>query len=218
LQELNNPKLAVSVLAANRLAVVPDLLNGRGEPIKIAVKFGRPRKAHSIRIIKIDGRKVEFVDDMYVSYAGNGAERRWSFLNEAESKTSGAARGFRKQVGSSQFRVGSQGVREVEMIVEGFKNPIRVRPECLVFSGRATVRNAVTLLSKTDWAQLEEEQRRRLTNLLIAGDYVGLYTHSDFRYESTSRGYGESFCCVTLPIPVTYFDALVAAIWPQASE
>ncbi len=101
------------------------------------------------------------------------------------------------------------------MTVEGFKRPIRVAPERMVFSTRATVRNAVTLLGRQDWARLPEEQRCRLTDLLAAGDEAGLYVHSGFQYQNTSRGYGESFCLVTLPIPVTYFDVLVAAIWPN---
>ena len=218
LQELNDPTVAPSLLRINPAAKPPDLVDGKGEAVKVATKFGRPRKAHTIRIIKTDGRAVEFVDDVYVSYAGAGVERFWAFLNEVEIKSSGAARGFRKQIGFSQFRVGAEGVREVEMTVEGFKRPVRVAPGRLVFSTRATVRNAVTLLGNKQWALLPEDQQRCCTELLRAGNQVGLYVHSSFQYQSTSRGYGESFCLVTLPIPVSYFDALVVAIWPKPSE
>jgi hypothetical protein len=215
LEELNDPKVASSLVGINLAAIAPDLVNGKGEAVKVTKRFGRPRKAHNIRVIKTGGRAVEFVDDVYVSYAGAGVERVWAFLNEVEIKTSGAARGFRKQIALSQFRVGAEGVREVEMAVEGFKRPVRVAPECLVFSTRATVRNAVTLLSNKQWALLPEELQRRCADLLRAGDQAALYVHSDFQYQSTSRGYGESFCLVTLPIAATYIDALVAAIWPN---
>lgn len=218
LRELNEPKVAASLLRINPTAKAPDLVNGKGEPVKVARAFGRPRKAHAIRIIKSNGRAVEFVDDMYVSYAGTGVERFWALLNEVEVKTSGATRSFRKQIGLSQFRVGAERVREVEMTVEGFKRPVRVAPKRLVFSTRATVRNAVTLLSNNEWRLLPEEQQRCCTDLLRAGDQTGLYVHSGFQYQSTSRGYGESFCLVTLPIPVSYVDRLVTAIWPRPSE
>jgi hypothetical protein len=218
LEELNDPKVAASILRINPATKPPDLINGKEEVVKVARKFGRPRKAHTVRIIKSGGKAVEFIDELYVSYAGSGVDRFWALLNEVEIKTAGAARGFRKQIGFSQFRVGADGVREVEMTVEGFKRPVRVAPERLIFSTRATVRNAVTLLGNKQWALLPEEQQRRCTELLRTGDQVGLYVHSDFQYQSTSRGYGESFCVVTLPIPVSYFDALVAAIWPRLSE
>jgi hypothetical protein len=214
LEELNDPKVAASIVRIYPAATAPDLVNGKGEAVKVTKRFGRPRKAHSIRVIKTDGRGVEFVDDVYVSYAGAGIERVWAFLNEVEVKTSGAARGFRKQIGLSQFRIGAEGLREVEMVVEGFTRRVRVAPERLVFSTRATVRNAVTLLSKKQWALLPEELQRRCTKLLRVGDQAALYVHADFQYQSTSRGYGESFCLVTLPIPASYIDALVTAIWP----
>ena len=218
LEELNDPQIASSVIRINPAATAPDLVNGKGDVAKVAKQFGRSRKAHSIRVIKTDGRAVEFVDDVYVSCAGSGVERVWAFLNEVEVKTSGAARGFRKQIGLSQLRVGAEGVREVEMTVEGFKRPVRVAPDRLVFSTRATVRNAVTLLSDKQWALLPEQLQRRCTDLLRTGDQAALYVHSDFQYQSTSRGYGESFCLVTLPIPASYLDAWVAATWPTALE
>ena len=218
LEELNDPKVAASILRIDPAAKPPDLINGKEEVVKVARKFGRPRKAHTVRIIKSGGRAVEFVDELYVSYAGSGVNRFWALLNEVEIKTAGAARGFRKQIGLSQFRVGAEGVREVEMTVEGFKRSVRVVPERLVFSTRATVRNAVTLLSNNEWALLPGEQRRCCTELLSAGDQAGLYVYSGFQYQSTSRGYGESYCLVTLPVPVSYIDALVNALWPRSSE
>jgi hypothetical protein len=194
------------------------LVDGKGKPVKVAGKFGAPRKAHTVRIVKSDGRAVEFVDDFYVSYAGVRVERFWAVLNEVESKTSGAARHFRKQIGLSQFRIGAKEVREIEMRVEGFRRPVRVVPERLVFSTRSTVRNAVTLLSNNEWELLPEEHRRCCADLLRAGDQAGLYLHANFQYQSTSRGYGESFCLVTLPVPIRYINPLVAAIWPTALE
>ncbi len=86
LQELNEPQLAASFLPINPTAKVPDLVDGKGEAIKVAGKFGRPRKAHAIQIIKSDGRAVEFVDDMYVSYAGYGAERSLELLERSRSQ------------------------------------------------------------------------------------------------------------------------------------
>ncbi len=178
------------------------------------VNFGKPHKAHSLRIHKADGRTVEFVDDMYVSFSGREPTRLWSFLTEVEVKTPAAARGFTKQIGMSQFRVGVEDVKEVHMVVEGFRRVVRVIPERLIFSGRATVRHAVTLLSNREWAQLPREQQLRRTDLLAVGHQVELYKHAGFRYQSTARGYGESFCRITLPIPILYFEPLVNTIWP----
>ncbi len=218
LQELNRPQVADSILVLNPAAVAPNLLNGRGQEVTTPVSFGKPRKAHSLRILKTDGRTVEFVDDMYVSYSGPGPSRLWSFLTEVEVKTPAAARGFTKQIGMSQFRVGAEDVKEIQMVVEGFRRVVRVTPEGLIFSGRATVRHAVTLLGRREWDKLQAEQQLRLTDLLKTGDQDELYKHAGFRYQSTSRGYGESFCRITLPIPIVYFEPLLHAIWPAASS
>lgn len=216
-EELNTPLLAPSLLALGDGGVVPMLINGRGEPVTQRVNFGLPRKAHRLRIVKTDGRSVEFVDDMFVSFSRDRPHRLWSFLNEVEVKTPTAARAFGKQIGMSQFRVGMPDVQEIQMAVEGFRQVVRVRPEHLIFSSRSTVRNAVTLLGRSEWARVTPEQQVRITKLLKAGDQIELYKHSGFRYQHTARGYSESFCRVTLPIPIMYFDPLIDAIWPNSS-
>src|SRR5205814_930663 len=110
--------------------------------------------AEKIRMIKKNGKTVEFVDDVYVSYADGVLGRLWSFLTEAEVKTASASRGFAKQIGFAQLRLGADDLKKIEMTVEGFKKPVSVTPERIIFSQRSISRNAITLLSNRSWARL----------------------------------------------------------------
>jgi hypothetical protein len=214
ISELNDPQLAGSVTSADRN--VPDWINAKETIVPRLQKFGRPRRAQNIRMIKKSGQTVEFVDDMYVAYADGALGRLWTFLNEVEVKTSGAARGFARQIGFAQLRLGAAELKAVEMQVEGFRRTVRVPPERIIFSQRSIRRNAITLLSDKAWARLSEELKAGLAKAIELGDVAEIYKRSDFRIQSTTQQAIDSvFLRITLAISSGYLNALVQAVWPR---
>jgi hypothetical protein len=212
LQELNDPQMAKAIAPG----IIPDWINAKGGTVPRLQKFGRPRRAQDIRMLKLSGQTVEFVDDMYVSYADGPLGRLWTFLNEVEVKTAGAARGFAKQIGFAQIRLGAAELKAVEMQVEGFKRTIRVPPESIIFSQRSIGRNAITLLSNRAWLRLSDELKAGLTKAIDVGDLAEIYKRSDFRIQSTTQESIDSvFLRITLAIDSGYLNALVQAIWPR---
>ncbi len=214
-KELNEPL----VRGSHYLEYVPvpsQLINAKGVHIPTLVKFGKPMKAASIRIVKQNGHAVEFVDDMYVSCAQGVNGKLWSFLSEIEVKTASAARGFGKQIGFAQLRMGAADVKEIQMIVEGIKDPVRVPPHRIIFSQRSIDRNAITLLSRKTWAGLTDEARLSLTNAIDDGNVAEIYRQSGFRFQTSARGsHHDVFRRITLAIHIDYLDDYVQAIWPK---
>ena len=216
-KELNEPAVR-GYYPPEIVPPAPKLINARGEELPRLVRFGQPRRAQEVRILKTNGRAVEFVDDMYVAYAQEADAKLWSFLSEIEVKTASAARGFGKQIGFSQIRLGADDVKDVEMIVEGFKKPVKVRPEHIIFSQRSIDRNAVTLLSKRSWARLANNVQFCLAKAMEKGDMIEIYRRSGFRFQVTTKGHGDVFRRVSLAIHNDYLNAFVQAILPAIHQ
>jgi len=219
LEELNNPQLAPSHQSG---ATVPDWMNAKGMEIPRVQKFGRPRRAQDVRILKRDGKIVEFVDDMYVAYSDGPLGRLWTFLNEVEVKTSSAARGFAKQIGFAQLRLGAAELKRVEMWVEGFRKRVAVPPERIIFSQRSISRNAISLYSKRNWSRLAYEIQEGLRKAMESGDVVEIYKRSDFRVQATTQLAKDTqleedsvFLRITLAVHADYLNGFVEAIWPR---
>jgi hypothetical protein len=209
--EINDPTSGTSL----EPGTVPGyILNAKGEEIPRQVIFCLPKKAWDICIIKKNGKRVEFVDDMYVSHADDNGVTLWSFLCEIEVKTAGAAGGFGKQIGFSQTRMGHDDVAFIELRVEGFSEPVRVMPMHIVLSARTIDRNAISFLGKKSWAKLGEDIRSLLTTAIEKGNLEEIYVNSEFRFQKTKRGNGEVFRRITLAINNDFFDRYVNAIWP----
>ena len=216
LEELNNPQLARSVQSAG---TVPDWMNAKGTEVPRLQQFRRPRRAQNVRITKTNGQTVEFVDDMYVSYSDGVLGRLWTFLNEVEVKTSSAARGFAKQIGFAQLRLGAAELKGVEMLVEGFRKPVTVPPERIIFSQRSISRNAITLYSNRSWARLATEIQAGLMKAIEIGDVAEIYKRSDFRIQATTQQAEDSvFLRITLAVHANYLNGFVQAIWPSLTR
>jgi hypothetical protein len=214
-EELNSPEVL-----GNRIPLIlrtaPGLINAYGDPVLKPVKFGKPLKGQKIRIFKKDGTVVEYVDDMYVSHAGEADAKKmlWTFLEEIEVKAAAAAKGLGKQIGFAQLRIIANEVDYVEIVVEGFKTPQKMYPENIIFSQRSIDRNAVTLLSRSKWARLTKDERIEIEGALETRDVKKLYSLSGFRFQKTSQGQGETFRRITLAVPTDYFDKLLQAVLP----
>ena len=216
LEELNNPGLAPSVQSTG---TVPDWMNAKGMEIPRLQQFGRPRRAQDVRIMKKNGQTVEFVDDMYVAYSDGVLGMLWTFLNEVEVKASSAARRFAKQIGFAQLRLGAAELKEVEMLVEGFKKPVRVPPERIIFSQRSISRNAITLYSNRSWARLATEIQAGLMKAIESGDMAEIYKRSDFRIQATTQQEEDSvFLRITLAVHADFLNGFVQAIWPRFTD
>jgi len=200
-KEMNNPAVK--------------LLNAKGKGVQEPVNFGKPRKAQEIHIIKNDGTSVEFIDDVLVSCSGAEAKRLWGFLVEIEVKTTSAAKSFSKQIGFAQLRLMADEVKEVAMIVEGFKEVVKIKPENIIFSPSSIDRNAVTLLSNSKWGRLAKSTRSDLSDALTTGNSQKIYEASGFRFQSTRKGQGETFRRITLAVNTDELNKLVRAIWPS---
>lgn len=190
------------------------LLNAKGNEIPGPVKFSTPLKAKNIRILKKDGRSVEFIDNVFTAYSEKGEATLWSFLIEIEVKTPAAAKGFGKQIGSAQLRMMMDEVDEIVMEVEGFPDFKRIKPENLIFSPRSIDRNAVTLLGESSWARLTKDEQIRLTEALRKGDKEAVYDASGFRFQLTAKGQGETFRRVTLAVRTDELEKIIRAILP----
>jgi hypothetical protein len=167
-------------------------------------------------MLKANGQTVEFVDDMYVAYGDGPLGRLWTFLSEIEVKTAGAARGFAKQIGFAQIRLGAGELKAVQMRVEGFKRLIRVPPERIIFSQRSIGRNAISLMGAKAWMRLSDELKSGLTKAIDVGDVAEIYKRSDFRIQSTTQETIDSvFLRITLAIDSSFLNAVVQAIWPR---
>lgn len=192
----------------------PSMMNSKGQEFPRRVTFGAPLKAKDVCIIKKNGKRVEFVDDMYVSYADDPEASLWGFLCQIEVKTAGAAGGLGKQISFSQIRLAQDDVEMVEMIVEGCVDPVRVRPEHIMFSQRTIDRNGVSFLGKKSWIRLGEEVRLLLSRAALEGNAEEIYLNSAFRFQATNREGVDAFRRITLAINVDFFDEYVDAIWP----
>lgn len=211
--ELNNPEVGASFEPGT---LPPHMFTAKGEEFERRVPFGPPLKAWDICIIKRNGKRVEFVDDMYVSHADDNGQTLWSFLCEIEVKTAGAAGGFGKQIGFSQTRIGHEDVACIELKVEGHDEAVRVMPVHILLSQRTIDRNAISFLGKNSWARLGDDIRSRLASSLGDGNLEEIYANSDFRFQATKRGNGEVFRRITLAVNAEFFDGYVNAIWPIA--
>ncbi|HEY1082878.1 MAG TPA: hypothetical protein VGE29_11475 [Prosthecobacter sp.] len=209
--ELNDPTLAPSFAPET---VAPNMMNAKGDEYPKRIPFCPPLRAWDICIIKKNGKRVEFVDDMYVSHADDDGIRFWSFLCELEVKTAGASGGFGKQIGFSQARMGDDDVEYIELKVEKFAAPVRVIPEHILLSPRTIDRNAITFFGKKSWGKLGEDMRLTLARAIEKGELQEIYVNSEFKFQKTKRGDGEVFRRITLAINADFFDGYVDAIWP----
>jgi hypothetical protein len=198
---------------------IPHWINAEGMEVPRSQRFGRPRRAQNIRIVKKSGKTVEFVDDMYVAYSDGALGRLWTFLNEVEVKTSSAARGFAKQIGFAQLRLGAADLKGVAMLVEGFKKPVTVPPRRIIFSQGSISRNAITLFSNRSWSRLATNIQTGLMEAIETGDVAEIYKRSDFRIQSTTREAQDSvFLRITLAVHAKYLNDFVQAIWPSLTR
>jgi hypothetical protein len=216
-EELNNPKLSGTFTRPN--VKVPALVNALGDRVTEPIKFeDLPFKVEKIHIIKADGKRVEFIDDAYVSFSGTGNERFVTFLTETEVKTAGAAKGLSEQIASAQLRTGSADTSLIELV--GYRSvrkngrivfedkispPIPVEPKRIVYSPRSINRSGVTLLSAGKWARIKE------TGVV---DAAKIYASSEFRLSSTAKGMGETYLFIRLAVSTDELNKIVHAVWP----
>ncbi|MEQ1935525.1 MAG: hypothetical protein ABL962_16825 [Fimbriimonadaceae bacterium] len=213
--ELNATSFALSVRPETEIL---NILESQGETLPRSIIFGHPLKAQDVCIIKRNGQRVEFVDDIYVAYANAHGVTFWSFLCEMEVKTAGAANGFGRQIGYSHTRMGHDDVCVIELKVEGFKEPVKVQPSHILLSPRTIDRNAISFFGKRSWSFLDEETRLSLAKAIRDGDAEAIYTQSEFRFQTTKVGNGENFRRITLAINAEFFNGYVNAILPTGSE
>jgi hypothetical protein len=217
IEELNNPKVAGAFTKPN--VKPPGLVNALGEPITTAVKFDElPFKAEKIYIIKTDGKRVEFIDDSFLSFSGKGEERFMSFLTETEVKTAAAAKGLSEQIVSAQIRTGSADTRSIvvvgrravrengRIVFEETPTEIKVEPRRVVYSPRSINRSGVTLFRASRWARIQEKGEV---------DLAKVYESSEFSFRSTAKGGGETYLFVRLAINTDELNKIVHAILPR---
>jgi hypothetical protein len=193
-----------------------ELLTAVGDEYHGPVAFTEEvQRATSIIIHKKVGAPVEFVDDVWVSYFNKGGQTRWSFLAEVEVKAAGSQKDFGPQIGSAQSRMASSEVNFIEMMIDGRKNSVKVKPEHFIFSRKVINRNAVTLLSNSKWGRLTKQEKIDLAEALRRGDAATIWEASGFRFSSTSKGSGETFLRTTLAINTDELEKFVRAILPS---
>lgn len=217
IKELNGRKLAGTFDDPN--AKAPALVNALGQQITKPLQFDTmPFKVEKVHIKKVNGQKVEFIDDAYVAFSGTGDERFMSFLTETEVKTVAAAKGLSAQIASAQIRGGSadtslivvsgrRGVkRDGRIVFEGKEELIEIKPERIVYSPRSINRSGVTLFSARRWARIKEKGEV---------DLAKVYEASDFSFRSTAKGMGETYLFIRLAINTEDLNRVVRAILPR---
>jgi len=124
------------------------LVDGTGADTRTNGKFGRALRATEVWIIREDGKRVKFVDLMYVAFeeAGGNPTGRMSPAVMAEIKLPAAAKSGPEQLGIAVPRF--LAAEKIEMTING--QVVTFEPKNLVFS-TASIPQALVKAERTSW-------------------------------------------------------------------